>query len=231
VSHHPPISACYAFSDDYEYFMNTNTKMAFNGTHIKATPLGYQHVTLKGYDEHYVIERPLTYVNNIIIGKMYVEHSGHMIVRNLKNGMVAKIEYKPAGWTKKNLHQLEGLVYLNSDDMEARVRPYFQIKGSYMSTLTAYPLEVTDKKDNVIVDDEKLPLEIWKVIELPDNEDWNYHFTQFAMMLNNLPEELEKKLPPTDCRLRPDLKALELGNFELAAVHKNRLEEKQRAMR
>ena len=26
VSHHPPISACYAFSDTYEFWMNTNMK-------------------------------------------------------------------------------------------------------------------------------------------------------------------------------------------------------------
>ena len=41
VSHHPPISACNAFSDDYEYFMDTNTKMGFNGTYMKAIPIGF----------------------------------------------------------------------------------------------------------------------------------------------------------------------------------------------
>ncbi len=38
-------------------------------------------------------------------------------------------------------------------------------------------------------------------------------------------------LPPTDTRFRPDQRALENGDFKLAAFEKNRLEEKQRAVR
>lgn len=55
--------------------------------------------------------------------------------------------------------------------------------------------------------------------------------TKFALMLNNLPEGLQEKLPPTDCRLRPDLRAYENGDLELAADEKHRLEEKQRLTR
>lgn len=36
-------------------------------------------------------------------------------------------------------------------------------------------------------------------------------------------------LPPTDSRFRPDIRAIENGDFKLAAFEKNRLEEKQRA--
>ena len=38
VSHHPPISASHAFSDHYEYFMDSFTKMNFTGTNMKAIP-------------------------------------------------------------------------------------------------------------------------------------------------------------------------------------------------
>ena len=38
-------------------------------------------------------------------------------------------------------------------------------------------------------------------------------------------------LAPTDSRFRPDQRALEEGNFKLAASEKHRLEEKQRAAR
>ncbi len=38
-------------------------------------------------------------------------------------------------------------------------------------------------------------------------------------------------LPPTDCRFRPDQRALENGDFKFAADEKTRLEEKQRAIR
>ena len=58
-----------------------------------------------------------------------------------------------------------------------------------------------------------------------------YFFTNFAKQLNNLPETLKQKLPPTDSRLRPDQRALEEGNMEFATEEKNRLEEKQRSLR
>ena len=54
-----------------------------------------------------------------------------------------------------------------------------------------------------------------------------HHHIQF----NNITPDLAKNIAPTDCRLRPDQRALENGDFKLAAVEKNRLEEKQRAVR
>lgn len=38
-------------------------------------------------------------------------------------------------------------------------------------------------------------------------------------------------LPPTDCRLRPDIRAYEYGDLQLAASEKGRIEEKQRHQR
>jgi len=44
--------------------------------------------------------------------------------------------------------------------------------------------------------------------------------------LNYLPDSLRPKLPPTDSRFRPDQRAWEQGNSDLATDEKNRLEEK-----
>jgi hypothetical protein len=46
------------------------------------------------------------------------------------------------------------------------------------------------------------------------------------MQLNYIPEGMEEKLPPTDARFRPDQRALENGDYDLAASEKHRLEEK-----
>lgn len=43
-----------------------------------------------------------------------------------------------------------------------------------------------------------------------------YNFTSFAMALNELDKEMESVIPKTDCRLRPDIRAMEngeIGNF------------------
>jgi len=47
-------------------------------------------------------------------------------------------------------------------------------------------------------------IELWKANELPENTDWMYHMTKYALDLNNLPENFKEYLPPTDSRLRPD---------------------------
>ena len=42
VSHHPPVSACYAKSESqYEYWMNTNMKTSFWGKSMEVKPLGF----------------------------------------------------------------------------------------------------------------------------------------------------------------------------------------------
>jgi hypothetical protein len=56
--------------------------------------------------------------------------------------------------------------------------------------------------------------------------------TPFAISLNHLPEDtLQPYLPPTDCRLRPDQRAFELGRYEHANELKTSQEDYQRAKR
>ena len=72
---------------------------------------------------------------------------------------------------------------------------------------------------------------MWTKPPYPENADYMYGMTQYALQFNHLPDSLKPYLPPTDCRFRPDQRALENGDFKLAAAEKNRLEEKQRAVR
>ncbi|CAH1989236.1 unnamed protein product [Acanthoscelides obtectus] len=70
---------------------------------------------------------------------------------------------------------------------------------------------------------------IWKVNPRPQHSSDYYQFTEFAMSLNELETDMEKTLCPTDSRLRPDIRKLEQGDIDGAAIEKTRLEEKQRA--
>lgn len=40
-----------------------------------------------------------------------------------------------------------------------------------------------------------------------------YNFTNFAMSLNELEPGMEAALAPTDCRFRPDIRAMENGDM------------------
>lgn len=40
-----------------------------------------------------------------------------------------------------------------------------------------------------------------------------YNFTSFAMVLNEVDKDMESLIPKTDCRLRPDIRAMENGEI------------------
>lgn len=40
-----------------------------------------------------------------------------------------------------------------------------------------------------------------------------YNFTSFAVTLNELEPDMQRLLAPTDCRLRPDMRAMENGEI------------------
>ncbi|RZF34644.1 hypothetical protein LSTR_LSTR012726 [Laodelphax striatellus] len=87
------------------------------------------------------------------------------------------------------------------------------------------------KSDSVYSIDIPHSVTLWEAEPRPPNTSDFYHFTLFAMSLNELEDGMEKRLCPTDCRLRPDIRKLESGDLDGAAAEKLRLEEKQRDTR
>jgi oxysterol-binding protein 1 len=70
---------------------------------------------------------------------------------------------------------------------------------------------------------------LWQNSEKPPAP---FNLTPFAITLNDCPKDtLRPYLPHTDCRNRPDQRAFELGQYELANDLKMRQEDKQRARR
>jgi hypothetical protein len=71
---------------------------------------------------------------------------------------------------------------------------------------------------------------LWRNSEKPAGSPFN--LTPFAITLNDCPQNtLRPLLCPTDCRLRVDQRAFELGKYELANELKQLQEEKQRSIR
>ncbi|PAA58319.1 hypothetical protein BOX15_Mlig023375g2 [Macrostomum lignano] len=70
---------------------------------------------------------------------------------------------------------------------------------------------------------------LWRRAPRPADSRRYFSFTRFTLALNdNSDAELLARLPGTDTRRRPDVRALELGDLALAQAEKSRLEEKQR---
>lgn len=66
---------------------------------------------------------------------------------------------------------------------------------------------------------------------MPEDASLYYGFTRFAIELNEITEDMQNYIPPTDTRFRPDQRCLENGDVEKAELEKHRIEEIQRTRR
>ena len=213
VSHHPPISAFYCDCDDYTIWGHISAKANLSLSGFSLVPKGPFNVKLKRTDEHFTFERPKYSFHNYMIGALYVWINGDMTCTNQKTGDKIVVNFKPKGWTSKGDYQAEGKVF------DAKGKVVYNVFGMWNSFLNI--IDPVTKKETCIA----------KKHDDPENFHLQYNFSAFNINLNNLRPDMLSKLPPTDCRLRPDQRAYEYGSLELASSEKFRLEESQRARR
>ncbi|KAI8906381.1 Oxysterol-binding protein-domain-containing protein [Gorgonomyces haynaldii] len=227
VAHHPPISACYCESAHYKYWTEVNVQSKFWGKSLEFYPLGVCHVSLPVHpegSEHYSWKKITTVVNNIIVGTISLDHYGDMVIKNHRTGQECVISFKKheQGWFgSKNDLQL-GDVTGVIKDKDGKTR--FTLSGNWTSSLECSSV---GKQSQLFAK----PLKLWKRNIVPKNAADNFNLTQFAMSLNQITPELESKLPLTDCRMRPDQRAMEHGKWDQANKDKERLENLQRKNR
>jgi hypothetical protein len=117
------------------------------------------------------------------------------------------------GWGNKDAYRLEGEI------LDAEGKPVYDIYGHWNKEIFIKHRET--KKES----------SIWKLNPRPEQWDHLYHFSLFTLQLNYIDDDLMEKLPCTDSRLRPDQRALENGDLNLAATEKHNVEEYQRKTR
>ena len=87
--------------------------------------------------------------------------------------------------------------------------------GKYSQSVNAWKTNSKGEHGDPAKDEPDV--KIWEAKPTPERANFQYNFTKFATSLNHLPDKLKAKLPISDCRLRPDIRAYEEGNMELAA--------------
>ncbi|KAG5440078.1 hypothetical protein PCK2_000590 [Pneumocystis canis] len=218
VSHHPPISAAYAESPNWEYWGESRVSSKFCGRSFDINPLGTWFLKLRnnsGLDELYTWKKVTTSVVGIITGLPTVDNFGEMLIKNHTIGDICSIDFKKRGWRGDGACEIKGII------RDRKGVPRWSIGGHWNDKL--YARRITD---NSIPSDTAVLL--WQVHERPPAP---FNLTSFAITLNALPKSLKPWLPPTDTRLRPDQRAMENGRYEFAAKEKERLEHKQRSAR
>jgi hypothetical protein len=200
------------------YFIkNSNPKTSFLGNALDIDTQGRTHIYFPNSKDHYYYTNPKTRMQNLVVGKMWVEHHGELTITNLKNGDICTLTFQKCGFFSNSaVKNIQG----NIKDSEGNV--FVDLRGDWDTFLEANWLQETK-------DSEKNKHEvIWRLND--DNFIGGlYNFSKYASGLNNLDERLENILPPTDSRLRHDRRKLESLDYDNATRLKKILEERQRA--
>jgi len=233
VSHHPPIGAAHAESARWEYYGESSVRSKFYGKSFDINPLGTWFLRLRPIDgepaELYTWKKVTSSVIGIITGNPTVDNYGTMEIKNWNTGEVCILDFKPRGWKASSAFQVSGKVMGKdgvtkwsiggrwNDKIYARHTPGFEDQNIAEGSID----HGGNQANQAIL--------VWQAHPRPSGIPFN--LTPFVVTLNAVTEHLRPKLPPTDTRLRPDQRAMEDGEYDFAAIEKNRVEEKQRAAR
>ncbi len=252
VSHHPPVGAAWAESPRWTYYGESAVKSKFYGRSFDINPLGTWFLRLRpsagGKEELYTWKKVTSSVVGIITGNPTVDNYGPMEVKNWTTGEVCQIEFKARGWKASSAYLITGKVL----DAGGRVR--YSMGGRWNSKLyvrytPGYEATIDDTASadesfgagasglaaghrgsiSSLAADPGKAYKVWEANPRPAGIPFN--LTPFVLTFNHVDDKLRPWLAPTDSRLRPDQRAMEDGEYDLAATEKNRLEEGQRARR
>ncbi|XP_040208818.1 oxysterol-binding protein-related protein 3 isoform X1 [Rana temporaria] len=212
VSHHPPISASHAESDNYILYQDFRWKNKFWGKSMEIVPVGTTHLILPGFGDHYEWNKVTSCIHNILSGQRWIEHYGEIMIKNTKNGNChCKVTFIKAKYWNPNVHEIEGTVM----DRDGKV--VHRLFGKW--------------HESIFCGSPASPMTIWRINPMPKDSELYYGFTKNALQLNEFDPKTKSLLPCTDTRFRPDQRLLEEGNVEAAEAQKQRIEQLQRERR
>lgn len=198
--------------------------------------------------EHYSWKKVTTNVSGFILGSPTIDHYGDMIVStqafaasftkfnpiqvtNHRTGDRCILTFKPRGWRGKDAYEISGSVSNSNGEIT------YEIAGRWNSQLICRAVGTGSGylHPDATVSGPASPnymaeyILLWRNSEKPPAP---FNLTPYAITLNDCSEDtLKPFLCPTDCRLRPDQRAFEMGKYERANELKQMQEEKQRATR
>lgn len=208
-------------------------KSKFYGKSFDINPLGTWFLKLRpasGGEELYTWKKVTSSVIGIITGSPTVDNYGPMEIKNWTTGEVCSLDFKPRGWKASSAYQVNGKV------IDAHGKTRWSIGGRWNDKIYARP--TPGFEDTILApvgqsqtyeSGSTQAFLVWEAHARPTGIPFN--LTPFVVTFQHLPDNLRPLLPPTDTRFRPDQRAMEDGEYDLAATEKNRVEEKQRAAR
>lgn len=219
VSHHPPVLAQHCESKNgWKCFQEFQLSSKFRGKHITAIPITFSRIEFSSTGTSYTFNRPVTSVHNLIIGKLYVEHSGEVAIvgEGKAAGWKCDLSYQTHSFFSKDQRQVKGFI----TDPSGEVTLNLNAKWDEMVETSSVTSNGKRSKS------EMGSKAIWRKRPPPSDSYLYYNFTVFASQLNEM-----EYCAPTDSRNRPDQRLMEDGAWDESNREKVRLEEMQRERR
>uniref|UniRef100_A0A0M3K554 Oxysterol-binding protein n=1 Tax=Anisakis simplex TaxID=6269 RepID=A0A0M3K554_ANISI len=196
VSHHPPITAHHADGRKWTVHQDFTMTSRFRGKYLSVIPIGYSHVQFRGQKNIYSFKKVTTTVHNIIVGKLWIDNHGEMVIDNHATGDKCFLKFHPYSYFSREIpRKVTGLVKNSKGKVE------WIIQGTWDKSLDMLRvIKDNDNKGEKSVFETGPPLRMWTVNPPYPNCEKMYYFTKLAVELN----EPEVGVAPTDSRLRPD---------------------------
>ncbi|XP_048369877.1 oxysterol-binding protein 2 [Sphaerodactylus townsendi] len=230
VSHHPPAAAHHVYSRrGWTLWQEITIASKFRGKYLSIMPLGAIHLEFHSSGNHYIWRKVTSTVHNIIVGKLWIDQSGDIEIINYKSKDKCQLKFSPYSYFSRDVpRKVTGVV------MDAEGKAHYVMSGTWDEKMECSKIVQSSLGSSSV--EGKLPKTVyqtlsprtlWKKYPLPENAENMYCFSTLALTLN----EVEDGIAPTDSRLRPDQRLMENGKWDEANTEKQRLEEKQRAVR
>jgi len=212
VSHHPPISAAQCNGQGWVWSQWVQIRSKFWGKSMEFQPEGQVSLTIDrpggSPGETYVWNKVTSCIHNLLGAERWVDLYGESIVECSQTGLTARIQFVKASYWSNKRHEVFGTI----NDKQGNVLQ--NLFGKWSEALYVGKAPSTRC--------------IWRPGTLPDDAELYYGFSRFAIELNEVVAAEAVKLPPTDCRWRPDQRALEEGRVSEAENVKLGIEQAQR---
>lgn len=207
VSHRPPVFAFHADHAQWECSYTVSPLQRFWGKSVELNNDGTVRLRFKNQKDSFEWVQPTTMLKNLIAGERYVEPINEFEVNSSSCGS-STIAFQSAG-----------IFGGRSENLTLTIDP---VDGAKKTLHGKWTESIIDDSTSAV---------IWQAGKLVADSRKKYGFTVFAANLNEITEIERDSLPPTDSRLRPDIKAYEEGNVQKAETLKLKLEQAQRDRR
>lgn len=170
------------------------------------------HLLIDETQDHFIWSRPITSWENILNSDPFIDHYGDMNFTNLLTHDTAILSFNKNTSPKEINKNVDGYI----KNMKGKI--LFELNGKWDNYLTLK--EVESKKEILLFEN--------KSNEQIDKN--NFLFNDFTLQLNHLNKKILQNIQSTDSRVRPDIRALEYLEYEIAEQEKNKIENNEKIL-